>query len=379
MLKLLLIKLRTFSVSLKQTALEVSEVVVTAKAPLVQKDLTGSKSTINRDEIESLPVASFTELLSMQAGVVGSGSNLHVRGGRSNEVAYLVDGMYVQDPLLGGLATQINNDAIQEMSLLSGTFNAEYGNALSGVVNIVTREGADNYFGKLEVRSSEFGIKKYADLHEIRINGSFGGPLFTKDLKFFVSGEQNKSGSYLPFGYNKDITMLGKLSLSAIPSMKLTLSTRGSIGKKQNYNHAYKYIPELYGKTETNSIQSLLTLTHTLANNMFYDLRLSYFKQEYFWGYDRDTSKYIPETDIMYIETIENGRGHYDFYSWANPNDLTISETETYDGRLDLTWQLGSLKKLSGVQYKQHWLKYIAFRDQATTNLQYITIITQNL
>ncbi len=368
------------SVSLKQTALEVSEVVVTAKAPLVQKDLTGSKSTINRDEIESLPVASFTELLSMQAGVVGSGSNLHVRGGRSNEVAYLVDGMYVQDPLLGGLATQINNDAIQEMSLLSGTFNAEYGNALSGVVNIVTREGADNYFGKLEVRSSEFGIKKYADLHEIRINGSFGGPLFTKDLKFFVSGEQNKSGSYLPFGYNKDITMLGKLSLSAIPSMKLTLSTRGSIGKKQNYNHAYKYIPELYGKTETNSIQSLLTLTHTLANNMFYDLRLSYFKQEYFWGYDRDTSKYIPETDIMYIETIENGRGHYDFYSWANPNDLTISETETYDGRLDLTWQLGSLNEIkAGVQYKQHWLKlYSIYGIKRPLNLQYIDNYSTN-
>ena len=59
----------------------------------------------------------------------GSGSNLHIRGGRSNEVAYMIDGTIVVDPLLGGLATDINNDAIQEMSLLSGTFNAEYGNA----------------------------------------------------------------------------------------------------------------------------------------------------------------------------------------------------------------------------------------------------------
>jgi outer membrane cobalamin receptor len=84
---------------------------------MIKKDLTSSISVVSREEIESLPVASFTELLSLQAGVVGSGSNLHVRGGRSNEVAFLIDGMHVQDPLLGGLATEINNDAIQEMSL----------------------------------------------------------------------------------------------------------------------------------------------------------------------------------------------------------------------------------------------------------------------
>src|SRR5690606_20710452 len=200
-----------------------------------------SISVVTREQIEALPVSTFTELLSLQAGVVGSGANLHVRGGRSNEVAYLVDGMYVQDPLLGGLATQINNDAIQEMSLLSGTFNAEYGNALSGVVNIVTRDGSDELTGKLEVRSSEFGIKRYTDLHELRLNGSLGGPLFTNDLKFFVSLEQDKRGSYLPFGYDRNGTFFAKLTSTFIPTLKISLSNRGSIGKRQGYSHSYKY------------------------------------------------------------------------------------------------------------------------------------------
>jgi hypothetical protein len=151
------------SVELASTELELDEIVISAETPLVQKDLTSSISVMTRDEIDQLPVASFTDLLSLQAGVVGSGSNLHVRGGRSNEVAYLIDGMYVQDPLLGGLATQINNDAIQEMSLLSGSFNAEYGNALSGIVNIVTRDGDENFSGKFEARTSQFGIKRYSD------------------------------------------------------------------------------------------------------------------------------------------------------------------------------------------------------------------------
>ncbi|HEX3072111.1 MAG TPA: carboxypeptidase-like regulatory domain-containing protein, partial [Ignavibacteriales bacterium] len=160
-------------------SVEMGEIIVSAKTPLVQKDLTSSISVMTRDEIDALPVASFTELLSMQAGVVGSGSSLHIRGGRSNEVAFMVDGMYVSDPLLGGLTTGINNDAIQEMSMLSGTFNAEYGNALSGIVNIVTRDGSDELSGKAEYRTSEFGIEEYNKFHEMRANGSLSGPLFT--------------------------------------------------------------------------------------------------------------------------------------------------------------------------------------------------------
>jgi outer membrane receptor for ferrienterochelin and colicin len=346
------------SVTLKQTALEVSEVVVTARTPLIQKDLTGSIAVMTRDEIESLPVASFTELLSMQAGVVGSGKQLHIRGGRSNEVAYMVDGMYVQDPLLGGLATQINNDAIQEMSLLSGTFNAEYGNALSGVVNIVTREGSDNYFGKIEMRTSEFGIKEYSRLHENRINGSFGGPLISKDIKFFVSAEQSKEGSFLPFGYDKELSFVGKLSFLFIPSMKITISNRGSLGKSQSYNHSFKYIPDRWSKNETDSYQAMFTLTHTVSDKMFYDLRVSYFNQGYFNGFDRDTSKYIPETDFEYIERFENGKPYRDFYSKANSTSFTDSRTVNIDAKYDLTWQLGTMNEIkAGLQYNKHRLR----------------------
>lgn len=173
------------SAEIAPISIEVGEVVVTAVAPMIRKDLTSSIAVISRDQIEALPVSTFTQLLSLQAGVVTSGNNLHVRGGRSNEIAFLVDGMYVTDPLLGGLATQINNDAIQEMSLLSGTFNAEYGNSMSGIVNIVTRDGSERFSAKLEARTSEFGVEKYSQLRENRLNGSISGPLFVQDLKYF--------------------------------------------------------------------------------------------------------------------------------------------------------------------------------------------------
>ncbi len=162
----------------------------------------------------------------------------------------MIDGTLVVDPLLGGLATDINNDAIQEMSLLSGTFNAEYGNSLSGVVNIVTRDGTDKFSAKLEARTSEFGVDRYSSLHENRINGSISGPIVLPEYNFFLSGEVDKRGSYLPFGYNDTKSFFNKISTTAIPFVKIAISNRGSVGKQQNYNHDYKYISDQYLRTQ---------------------------------------------------------------------------------------------------------------------------------
>lgn len=348
------------SASLKPQTLQVGEVVVKAQRGMIQKDLTSSISVVSREKIEALPVSTFTELLSLQAGVVGSGSNLHVRGGRSNEVAYMIDGMLVVDPLLGGLATQLNNDAIQEMSLLSGTFNAEYGNALSGVVNIVTRDGSDKLTGKVEFRTSEFGIKKYSDLGERRINGSLSGPLFYQPLKFFISAEQDKRGSYLPFGYNDDRSFFTKLTLTSIQYVKISLTNRGSLGERQNYNHAYKFIPEQYLKRKTDSWQSALTATHTISNNFFYELRLSYFNQGYYSGIGKDTSEYLSTSQYEYFD-IGNG---FEFYKKADPLELNDSRTITINAKADAVWQIDNLNEVKfGVSYKKHKLRYFSVYD----------------
>ncbi|NUM69729.1 MAG: carboxypeptidase-like regulatory domain-containing protein [Ignavibacteriaceae bacterium] len=354
---------QTTTLDLKMTpeSVTMSEVVVTAQAPMIQKDITSSISVIDRETIENLPVASFTELLSLQAGVVGSGSNLHIRGGRSNEVAYLVDGMYVTDPLLGGLATQINNDAIQEMSLLSGTFSAEYGNALSGVVNIVTRDGSDKFSGKIEHRSTEFGVSEFSRLNENRFTASIGGPVIPSHVRFFASFEQDNRGSYLPSGYNSTSIFFTKLNFISIPGLKFTLSNRGSKGIRQGYEHTFKYIPEQYAKTRTDSWQSIFTVTHTVANNFFYDVRFSYFNQGYFNGIDKDTSQYLSVNDRIYLSSAGNG---FEFFSKADPLSFTDSRTVTYDFKADAVWQLGNFNELKfGAQFKQHNLKLFSVYD----------------
>ncbi len=349
------------SVSLNSQTIQVGEVIVTARTPLIQKDVTSSIAVITREQIEALPVSTFTELLSLQAGVTGSGSNLHVRGGRANEVAYMIDGTLVVDPLLGGLATDINNDAIQEMSLLSGTFNAEYGNSLSGVVNIVTRDGGDKFSAKLEARTSEFGFDRYSSLHQDRVNGSISGPILNSEYNYFISGEVDKAGSYLPFGYYNNKSFFSKLSSTSIPLVKIAISNRGSIGRRQNYNHSYKYIPEQYLRQRTDSWQSALNFTHTVANNFFYDVKASYFNQGYYSGIDKDTSQYLSSSQTVYFDELGNG---FEFYKISDPPELLDSRTVTADIKADAVWQMGSMNEVKfGASYKKHWLKLYNIYD----------------
>ena len=121
------------NISLEESVVEGQEVTVLAERPLVQKDLTASQRVTTAKEIQDMPVESFLGVLSTHAGVNQSaGGALHVRGGRSNEVGYYIGGVSVSNPFFtNSLAVGLSNKALEEMKLVSGAFNAEYGNAMS--------------------------------------------------------------------------------------------------------------------------------------------------------------------------------------------------------------------------------------------------------
>ena len=137
------------SIKLEESVVEGQEVTVVAERPLVQKDLTASQRVTTAKEIQDMPVESFLGVLTTHAGVNQSaGGALHVRGGRSNEVGYFIDGVSVSNPFFtNSLAVSVSNKALEEMKLVSGAFNAEYGNAMSGIVNVKIKDGGKNYDG----------------------------------------------------------------------------------------------------------------------------------------------------------------------------------------------------------------------------------------
>ncbi len=200
---------------MREQVIEGQEIVVQAERPLVQKDLTASKKTVVAEEIDALPVESLFGVLATQAGVTqGADGALHIRGGRSNEISYLVDGLSVANPFsTNGIATRVATDAIEEMTVISGAFNAEYGKAMSGIVNLVTKEGSDNYDGSVSFYGGDyvtdnddiFFTPSGLDLNTYTLEGSLSGPVpVFRKLRFFVSGRHDESDGHI-FGVREHL------------------------------------------------------------------------------------------------------------------------------------------------------------------------------
>lgn len=131
------------NIELPLEAFRGQEVIVQADRDVVIKDLTSSESRVSREQIDKLPVQELRDIVQLQAGVtVGPGGSIHIRGGRASEVSYIVDGVRVTDDYDRSSGLRVENSAIEELQIVSGTFNAEYGQAMSGIVNIVSRSGA---------------------------------------------------------------------------------------------------------------------------------------------------------------------------------------------------------------------------------------------
>ncbi len=125
--------------TLSLSAIEGETVTIVAEREMVQIDQTFSASYVGAKELAVMPVTELSQVVDVQAGVVDG----HFRGGRSGEVLYLVDGIPVTDVYDGSKGVDVQVSMVQELQVISGTFNAEYGQAMSGVVNTVTRDAGD--------------------------------------------------------------------------------------------------------------------------------------------------------------------------------------------------------------------------------------------
>jgi len=177
---------------MNKAGVKLATVVVTAQEDKVEKDRVGSSRQIEMDRMSEVAVSDVAGIVSLQAGVTNIGGELHIRGGRANEINFTVDGMSVSDPVDGGSALQVDTDAISDMKVMTGGFPAEYGNAQSGVINIVTKDGDSFYSGKVEYNTDHvLSEGRNSDV----VKFAFGGPVWplgSDDLRerltFYVNG-----------------------------------------------------------------------------------------------------------------------------------------------------------------------------------------------
>jgi len=125
------------NINLKTSTIQTEEVVVVATQPIVRQDVSSSVVNLNIEEVKSLPVVSVSGIIGLQAGVQG----LTIRGGGSDQTAFVVNGITLRDERDNTPYTGISFTSIEELQIQTGGFNAEYGNIRSGLINIVTKEG----------------------------------------------------------------------------------------------------------------------------------------------------------------------------------------------------------------------------------------------
>ena len=185
----------TFVVGESKPVKEVEEIVVTAEKRIDTKSST-TKQNISAEKLREIPVDNLSQAIATKAGIVAQGDELHFRGGRGGEVKFQFDGVEVSDPLFGQNAN-IANLAVAGTDILSGGFDAEYGNALSGVVSVSTKEGTDRFGGEVRWDTDRYGDPTKTFDNYDRFTFGFGGPTPIRNLTYFATYEGTFSDTYL--------------------------------------------------------------------------------------------------------------------------------------------------------------------------------------
>ena len=316
-------------------------------------DITLTRKKTSREELETAPgIEQTMDMFRLYGGAVldaapqtiqlGDGTqlqvrdeslkNIHIRGGRGGEILYMVDGMPVTHPIYGGRdVLDLNIVDVKEIELLTGAFNAEYGQAQSGVVNITTRSGGEEFMGGVEYKTDEF--KVLGESYETKYTSFYlGGPEpITRNLlpklglkipgkmNFFISGNGNLTNT--PYNNNRDrdsISLLGvnikgkqsntgnlnaKVNWRLTNQLELTMSYHGSWKRWDNFTWLWKYYPNHMAEYSRNNNNANFKIVHTLSKSTYYTLNFGYLSVDYigslngkrpadFWTFFKDDDEY---------------------------------------------------------------------------------------
>lgn len=302
------------------------DVVITVKGEkdILDKYDVGNQVTIGKEKIAHQPVTTVDELLTQVSGVVTNKSGeVFIRGGRAFEVAYIVDGVPLGDPLGGlgqaGANLSLVSGSIQEFTVIKDGFDPEYGDALSGIVKITTQTGSKDITNlNFQYITDDFGnsdLNEYSrnyDYVRFKLSGpdqffknkllpALGINYFAdKELTYFFYAEVDKNdGVYQYEDYDTPITTRkdGAFNLFGLdiperlnnsyywmtnikfrPSQNLNMifSYKSSESKQTLFDWNYRYSPATAPFQITKWSSMSLEISQSLSSNMNYELLFSY-------------------------------------------------------------------------------------------------------
>lgn len=393
-------KERSLVIFLTETSYTVDqEILVIGDRPLLDIEQTSSKHIISSEDIEKTTVKDIKDIVTQQSGIVTSDNEVYIRGGRGYENSYLLDGVSVQDPLSGtGFGLQLSANSLEEVEVITGGYNAEFGQATSGVINARTKEGKySNYNFYISYQKDKFGdfnsgnsfntdllefnlggpepISKYI-LNKLKINPpgeiTFFGNFFmgiSDGFYYRKTGLKAKQLYSSIFGgtrfaprQDNNWYWLGKITWRITPQMKLSYSYNQSISINQNssslqtnleyvepspgYQYSFQEILDNANTYTSNSTFNTLTWTHTLGARSFYEIKLTKFYTHLRadanglnWNEYKEPLDLIKPPFVYYpIDSLRWGIIPGDgFYDIGNPYTWHDHYVEEYSVKADFT------------------------------------------
>jgi outer membrane receptor protein involved in Fe transport len=299
--------------TLEEAPVQMAEVVVSAKRPVVEVNRTSTVAIVPREEIQKLPVQELQDVVNLQAGVVDG----HFRGGRQNEVQYQVDGVSVNNAFDNTNSVRLDRSLLEEVQVVSGTFDAEYGQAMSGVVNAVLRRGNDHFEWDGEALAGGWvysGVSRgqplvYWPADKQDVQFTLSGPTLLPKTTFLANtswhsnagatyGERRFTSERSPDGqpFSKLIGPQGfgvtvplhrshewsgifKLSNHSLKNMELSYQALVNTIDARNAPWSLHMMPDGGTRQRTLSVVQGLSFTHTLSPKRYYqaDLRQNYY------------------------------------------------------------------------------------------------------
>ncbi|MDZ7317918.1 MAG: TonB-dependent receptor [candidate division KSB1 bacterium] len=263
------------------------EVVVTAERPLISKDITGTTHSVGSSKMNELPVDSYKDIVALQPGVT---SDLHIRGGRVTEVLYLVDGLPIQQSMEGGAGSEIPQASVAEMTVQTGGFGAEYGNAMSGIINIVTKSGGASREIWTRFVDDHIGIEESNKRSEWEL--MLSGPIYYDKIGYFLSSNIVVSDTrwwqdlrrYFDSPMEKNINLLAKLNFNLTHDIRLITQAIFSDWGSRPYEYRWRYNLAGLPPQSKRSLRLSATFVHTLSPYSFYSLNFSRFQLQHKLG-----------------------------------------------------------------------------------------------
>jgi outer membrane receptor protein involved in Fe transport len=304
---------------LVESAVQMQEVVVSARRAVVEVNRTSNIATVSREQLAAMPVQELQDVVNLQAGVVDG----HFRGGREGEVQYQVDGVSVNNAYDNKSTLKLDRSLLEEVQVISGTFDAEYGQAMSGVVNAVLKRGSEKFRWDGEVFSGGYAYSnarrslpgddlfhpgyKFRPASQQNYQLSIQGPTKLPKTTYLLSASHlydenwvygrhifdpwvkndatrgifHPSGDFEPMrlAYSSQYSGVAKVATRLIPNVELSWQGLFNVIQARAMKWNYAILANSTSKQNTFSVTQGLDLTHTLSPTCFYtlDARQNYF------------------------------------------------------------------------------------------------------